>query len=194
MIADLLRTETAKNHKTLENLMFVDDIMNKTLDITQYKKLIAINYVIHQQLENKLADQMDKNIAEALNLSKRFKLHALQKDLQYWEIEEKKLNQLHFDLYIPKNNLADTLGAFYVLEGATLGGNVIKKNLLANENFSKHPNGFNYYGVYGAELGAMWKNFITILNKNVAEIDYSNCVNSANLTFNNMILVSKTFA
>ncbi len=56
MIANLLRTQNAGAHEALESLMFVNKIMNNSLSVENYKKLLTINYIIHQKLENKLAN------------------------------------------------------------------------------------------------------------------------------------------
>jgi len=191
MIANILRTETADKHKELESLMFVNEIMNNSLSIDDYKKLLTINYIIHQKLENKLANMLDAEIADKLNMNTRFKLSALEKDLEYWNIDSLTLPGLDFDLFIPAKNNAEVLGALYVLEGATLGGNVIKKHILANSNFKNDEAGLNYYGVYGAELATKWKSFVSVLNESVTEADYQSCVDSANRTFNNLINLSK---
>ena len=191
MIANLLRTQTAGGHESLESLMFVNEIMNNTLSVENYKKLLTINYIIHQKLENKLANMLDADLAAQLDMKNRFKLAALEKDLAYWNIDPLTLPELNFDLFVPEQNNAEVLGALYVLEGATLGGNVIKKHILANPNFTNHEGGLNYYGVYGEELSAKWKSFVSILNESVTEADYERCIHSANETFNNLILLSK---
>jgi len=194
MIANLLKTETSERHNELESLMFVNNIMNHTLSVADYKKLLTINYIIHQKLENNLANMLDADIAERLEMSERLKLGALEKDLDYWQIDTLTLPELNFDLFIPKKNDAAVLGALYVLEGATLGGNVIKKHILANKNFEGREAGLNYYGVYGGALGAKWKTFVSILNETVTEADYEVCIDSANQTFNNLISLSKQLA
>ncbi|QNN44349.1 biliverdin-producing heme oxygenase [Pedobacter roseus] len=191
MIANLLRTETAENHKTLESLMFVNEIVNNSLSIEQYKKLLTVNYIIHQKLENTLANMLDADIAAALEMNSRLKLSALEKDLNYWGIDSLTLPGLDFELYLPQKNTAEVLGALYVLEGATLGGNVIKRHILANPNFKDQDGGLNYYGVYGEELSTKWKKFVSVLNERVEEADYERCINSANKTFNNLINLSK---
>ncbi|WP_025144796.1 biliverdin-producing heme oxygenase [Pedobacter jeongneungensis] len=191
MIANLLRAETAENHKALESLMFVNEIMNNSLSIDQYKKLLMVNYIIHQKSENTLANMLDADIAAALEMNSRLKLAALEKDLNYWGIDSLTLPGLNFELYLPQKNTAEVLGALYVLEGATLGGNVIKRHILANPNFKDHEAGLNYYGVYGEELSTKWKKFVSVLNERVVETDYERCINSANQTFNNLINLSK---
>ncbi|WP_316796557.1 biliverdin-producing heme oxygenase [Pedobacter agri] len=191
MIANLLRTETAEHHAALESLMFVNEIMNNSLSIENYKKLLSINYIIHQRLENKLANMLDTDLAEKLDMKNRLKLSALEKDLEYWQIDNLTLPDVNFEMYVPERNNTEVLGALYVLEGATLGGNVIKRHILANSNFTNHEGGLNYYGVYGEELGSKWKTFVSILNESVPEADYERCIRSANETFNNLIKLSK---
>ncbi|WP_231425231.1 biliverdin-producing heme oxygenase [Pedobacter sp. Leaf250] len=191
MIANLLRTETAEHHAALESLMFVNEIMNNSLSIENYKKLLTINYIIHQRLENKLANMLDTDLAEKLDMKNRLKLSALEKDLEYWQIDNLTLPDVNFEMYVPERNNTEVLGALYVLEGATLGGNVIKRHILANSNFTNHEGGLNYYGVYGEELGSKWKTFVSILNESVPEADYERCIRSANETFNNLIKLSK---
>lgn len=191
MIANILRAETADKHQELESLMFVNAIMNNSLSKDDYKKLLTINYIIHQKLENKLANMLDSDLAEKLQMNTRLKLSSLEKDIQYWGIDSLTLPALNFELFVPERNTAEVLGALYVLEGATLGGNVIKKHILANSNFIGDEGGLNYYGVYGEELGSKWKIFVSILNESVKETNYEACVNSANATFDNLIKLSK---
>lgn len=191
MIANLLRTRTADMHTQLESRMFVNEIMNGSLNIAEYKKLLIVNYIIHYKLEQKLVDMLNADIIEKLQMHTRFKLAALEKDLDYWKIDPATLPDLNFELFVPENNDAEVLGALYVLEGATLGGNVIKKSILKNPDFAHHKDGLNYYGVYGDELSSKWKTFVAVLNETVTEPDYERCIESANKTFNNLIHLTK---
>lgn len=191
MIANLLRDQTSDKHNELESLMFVNEIMNGSLSISDYKKLLTVNYIIHHKLEKKLTDMLDADIFEKLQMHTRYKLTALEKDLDYWAIDPLSLPDLDFELFVPERNNAEVLGALYVLEGATLGGNVIKKQILKNPEFAHHKDGLNYYGVYGDELGSKWKTFVEVLNESVTEADYELCIDSANRTFSNLINLCK---
>ena len=55
------------------------------------------------------------------------------------------------------------MGALYVLEGATLGGQVIIKRLKKNEPFSTLP--LAYYNVYADHTGVMWTQFLENINQ-----------------------------
>jgi heme oxygenase len=57
---------------------------------------------------------------------------------------------------------AAAFGAAYVLEGSTLGGAVLARQL--GPALGLTPNhGMRYFHAYGAELGAYWKRFVTAL-------------------------------
>ena len=56
----------------------------------------------------------------------------------------------------------EALGMLYEIEGASLGGNVIKKQLQKNPDFSNIE--FNYFGIYGDQIGTFWKNFTSTIN------------------------------
>lgn len=62
---------------------------------------------------------------------------------------------------------AEALGMFYVIEAASLGGNVIKKQLQKNPDFFNVE--FNYFGMYGEQIGAFWKNFTSTINTYFSE-------------------------
>ncbi|RYD76143.1 MAG: hypothetical protein EOP55_12035, partial [Sphingobacteriales bacterium] len=117
MISNILRTETAQNHKELESLMFVNEIMSNSLTVQDYKKLLIINFIIHQKLENRLANMLDADIAVKMEINSRLKLSALEKDLDFWGIDSLTLPGLDFELFLPQKNNAEVLGALYVLEG-----------------------------------------------------------------------------
>jgi heme oxygenase len=57
---------------------------------------------------------------------------------------------------MPMRDEADWLGATYVVEGATLGGQVIAKALSADLNLAPEA-GLAFFSSYGAEVGRMWR-------------------------------------
>lgn len=57
---------------------------------------------------------------------------------------------------------AEALGLLYVLEGSTLGGQVIRKRLLAG---GQTLDGVSFLDPYGADTGPRWKSFLAILDR-----------------------------
>lgn len=188
MLQDKLKSATKAHHDGLESLMFVHQIMNKTLTISQYKTLLATNYIVHAAIESKLHAQLDQGLQEQLDIQNREKVNALLLDLQEMNMDPAELDTIDFDFSPKDSGNAAALGAMYVLEGATLGGNVIQKKLRANPAFG----GLNlhYYGVYSAMLMPKWISFVEILNSNVPEKEHEIAERSAITMFTKIADVS----
>lgn len=178
MISELLKTETAENHKRLEALLFVEQIFNKSLSLLQYKKLLAINFAVHKLLEADIYEALLTTIGNTIIQTSHPKLPALQKDMD--EINNDIL--LKKNIAVPTiNDTAEALGALYVLEGATLGGRVIYKQLQQTPGL-QHLH-LHYYNFYKDLPGQRWKNFLDIMNRQVPPQQYAQCVAKANETF-----------
>jgi heme oxygenase len=152
MLHETLKQATRANHDQLEQLMYVNDIMSGTLTAAQYKQILITNYLVHKAFESGLFSSLSGGIAQQLDLPRREKLTALQKDIA----------ELAEDITFGPTD-AEILGAMYVLEGATLGGSVIVKRLKTNPQLSHLT--FNYYQVYGDQLIPMWKQFCAVLDE-----------------------------
>jgi len=167
MLQELLKQETLNNHNELEELMYVHQIMDGSLSLAEYTHILKTNYLVHRAFEARLLNDLNVDLATRLSLSSRNKLGALKKDLLEMQLVEPagQETSLHF------GTDAKILGALYVLEGATLGGNVIVKRLKGNSAICKANPGFYYYQVYGAKLIENWKTFCSVLNEQDAGRD-----------------------
>ena len=178
-LQEKLKAATSSEHDQLETQMFVGQIMSKMLSIEQYHKILMTNYLIHASYEEMLCSTIPADLAKTLNLEERKKLKALEKDLLQAELAPA--------VVVTPNNrnwtLWSALGAMYVLEGATLGGKVIYKQLLANPNFTNSRLDLNYYNIYGDQLMAKWTQFVTILNS-VKEEHHQEVIDGAKAMFN----------
>lgn len=191
MLQDRLKKATKENHDELESLMFVNEIMNKTLTLAEYKTLLATNYIVHAAVEPKLHESLDEEVKTKLNIENRGKLAALEQDLAEMQISKADLEQLDLSfLSAEQYNSASSLGAMYVLEGATLGGHVIHKKLKANPAFENLN--LRYYSVYDKDLMPNWLTFVNVLNTSVPEKDFALAEESAVKMFNSIATVSKT--
>ena len=187
MLQETLKQATRNNHDALEGLMYVQEIMNGTLTVNHYKEILVTNYTVHNALEGILHDSLSQSVADELDLNSRNKLTALKADLQEIEIPEPFANATA-GLTIGSD--AWIMGALYVMEGATLGGNVIVKKLKTNPNLNTLNLNFNYYHVYGTELIPQWKRFVEVLNKQ-PESAYPDSIAGATEMFNYIASVQK---
>ena len=192
MLQTILKEATKTYHRQLEQLMYVDEIMNNTLTLPQYKQLLAINYLVNEEWENFLFTSLSTSLAAKLHIEKRSKRNALLADMEELKIAIPKKTTTHHQLIISKND-ASILGALYVLEGATLGGNIIYKKLATNAALTHLDLNFHYYQVYGNNLITYWKEFYEVLNQQPPETDAIS-VHAAQQMFASIILLQQQTA
>lgn len=172
MVSEYLKQNTAEYHDAAEKLFNSEKIFNKTFTLEDYKKIIHTNYLMLLHSEDKIFNSLNGRFAEQLQLDQRKKLPLIEKDLESLSLE----NQIASHA-LEVNNEHEALGMMYVIEGSTLGGNVIAKQLSKTEGFDEVT--FNFFGCYQENTGPMWKNFKEVLDKEVAEENYNEVLSGA---------------
>jgi len=163
MLHEKIKQATAHLHDQLEQKMFVGQIMDGSLTFEQYQTILTVNYATHLAAEDFLFDNLSNEFRQKLDIESRIKLPSLLRDLE--EINSATgSSPKNTPDFIDLNSDAAILGAMYVLEGATLGGNVIVKRLKTNGQLLPYNLNYHYYQVYGDQLGLKWKQFLEILN------------------------------
>lgn len=160
MLNKIIKEETQSLHSNLEKLMHVEEIMNGELTYLKYQDMMVTNYIITAKYQQQLLSALTPETALKLEIHKRVKVNALQKDLAEIKVYPEDLEKQEFNL---DPNFA--LGCLYVLEGASLGGNIIVNKLKHNEQLKPYRLNFNYYQVYGDNLIANWKQFCEVVNE-----------------------------
>lgn len=170
MISSILKEKTKEQHDETEAKLQSQKIFDKSYSLDDYKKLLTHNYKLISRYEPQIREHL-KNYPE-LNLEERSKIEALKTDLSKLNIDmpaESPIQNL--------DNEAEAFGALYVIEGSTLGGNVIAKQLRKNQEFENIE--FNYFGVYGENTGFFWQEFKAIIDEKISEDAYEDCINGA---------------
>ncbi|AYL97549.1 biliverdin-producing heme oxygenase [Mucilaginibacter celer] len=185
MLHEKIKQATTSLHNQLEQNMFVGQIMDGSLTFEQYLIILHLNYGIHLAAEGFLFGGLSNALQQKLDITNRIKLPALLKDLE--EINTNMSPDIEGPPpnYIDLSSDAAILGAMYVLEGATLGGNVIVKRLKTNEHLVPRNLNYHYYQVYGDQLGAKWKQFLEVLNE-IPETEHQTAIDSAVRLFERM--------
>ncbi|WP_415328531.1 biliverdin-producing heme oxygenase [Chryseobacterium sp. MMS23-Vi53] len=172
MVSEYLKQNTAEYHDAAEKLFNSEKIFNKTFTLEDYKKIIGTNYLMLLHSEDKIFNQLSDKFSEKLQLGDRKKLPLIERDLASLALESQSIShELDF------TNENEALGAMYVIEGSTLGGNVIAKQLSKTEGFDDVT--FNFFGCYHENTGPMWKNFKEVLDTEVAEENYAEVLSGA---------------
>lgn len=181
-IMQRLKTETKNLHDMVEALAHSDKIMNGLLTSNQYAELIIKNYFLHAQMEKEIEAVLSDEQLSRFNWETRAKMRFLLADLEELNLRpavEQAFPELHFGI----NNFHEALGAMYVLEGATLGGAIIRKELSKNPTIAARSS-FHYYGCYGSEIGKLWKEFAHLTESSVQSMEQEELVlNTAKRAF-----------
>lgn len=153
-----LRTATAASHTALEALPVSESILKP--DVTD------LDYAHYLNLMRDVVKDAEQNIFPILNtvvpdLESRNKTQHIEADLAalgaITETAEKPLSEGIEHLTIPF-----ALGILYVVEGSSLGGRVILKNINAVLGHDA-DSGAAYFSGYGGQTGSRWKAFLEVL-------------------------------
>ena len=160
MITERLKTETRPHHDAMERVGFSDKIMSGQLNLEEYKLLVRNNYIMNSLIENAVSQMEEFVNLPGLDFESRKKSDLLEKDLEVLGLNKAEIDS--HDYSMDFKNLHEALGAYYVMEGSTLGGSVISRQLAKNENL-KDVGEFHFYGCYGDMVGPRWKAFQQVL-------------------------------
>lgn len=183
MISEILKAKTKILHDRVEAHFNSQRIFDGSFSVVDYRNLIRYNYLFLLHFEDAVFSAITPQNAQQLDLEKRRKLASIKKDLEVLNIEESAtLTPVEI------KNEAEAFGILYVMEGSTLGGNVIAKQL------SKHPEfkdlSFSYFRCYGENTGSFWKNFKEILDQRIAEENHQDCISGAEKAYRFLLNLS----
>lgn len=154
MIMAKLKEATREQHENLENTV---DVMGEVFSLENYKKLLTKFYRFYAAIEPKVAEN-DLQSA-GFDFEARRKTPLLEKDLAALGILETVRSEVPLWDGLPDvSNLAKAFGSIYVMEGATLGGQVITRHLEKDFGLTAE-NGAAFFNSYGASVGPMWRSF-----------------------------------
>jgi heme oxygenase (biliverdin-IX-beta and delta-forming) len=155
-----LRNKTANSHQLIEQNSVSQSLMSQGVTITQYAHYLKSMYGFVYGFEKMVFPLLKHN--ELLQLEDRRKSHFIQGDLAVLNhsAAQPYLNDELFSTHYRTAPAA--LGGMYVLEGSTLGGQIINKHLskiLGDSVAGKTT----YLMAYAGQTGSMWKSFLQLL-------------------------------
>lgn len=153
MILAKLKEATREQHDALETVV---DVMNKTFTADNYKGLLKKFYRFYSAIEPTLP--ADELLAEGFDIGQRRKTPLLEKDLEALGILDEARAMGQWTEVPNVGSVASAFGSIYVMEGATLGGQVITRQLKQNLGITPDSGGA-FFNSYGANVGPMWKEF-----------------------------------
>jgi heme oxygenase len=169
-ILQALRLETRPAHDQLEQNAF-----NQQLNAGTITEAATAHFLVkmHGFLAPYEARLRAQNLGPEWEIDARQRAHLLLEDLQ------KPAAELEICPYMPPlTTWPQLLGAMYVIEGSTLGGQVIARQL-AKANIPLRL----YFSGYGERTGTLWKVFCHLLAQEATPENQAEIVQSASLTF-----------
>lgn len=178
-LLETLRTGTGLLHVALEQRL---PFFSERLDAQWYRRLLQAYFGFYAPVEAALHDS--GLIPEGFDTSLREKTPTLISDLHALGLNDAAISALPRWTDLPTfDTPAACLGALYVLEGATLGGQVLRREMAQRLGVDA-DNGGAFLDVYGAETGRRWKTFLDYLDRQTLDAaDKQRAVIAARSTF-----------
>lgn len=174
MLLDDLKTQTRRQHTQLEQ------INGMPVSRADYVGLLERFYGFVAPWERQLSQCVasDDVLREG-----REKTGWLEADLEHFEIgAERRARLPQCDDLPDTRSRAAILGACYVLEGSTLGGQYIARHLQENLGM-KMGDGDRYFRSYGSEVAVRWQAFRAELMANSSPETDAEIIKAAQATF-----------
>ncbi|MCG6576508.1 biliverdin-producing heme oxygenase [Pseudomonas sp. AF32] len=174
-----LRTETAELHVALEKRL---PFFSAGLDLELYRRLMTAYYGFYQPLEQRL--HVLSLTPTGLDQSRRIKLPVLRADLVALGMDDAAIEALPTCHALPEiESRTAALGVSYVLEGATLGGQILRRRV-AEQLGLDASSGAAFLNVYGELTGRRWKDFLDYLgDRNLGSAQTLEVTRAAKATF-----------
>ncbi len=180
MFIQNLRAATADSHKQLESNNLSLALLSDNVTTGIYCNYLIQLYPFINGFEKIIYPQLPYHF---LNLSERKKAHLMHEDLNIYNItnenckilKESFLKETYPDIYC-------SAGGLYVLEGSTLGGQMIVKHLQKKlaPSFIKSA----YFSAYQHKTGSMWKEFLQqLISLPKSDIEEQQIITGATKTF-----------
>jgi heme oxygenase len=184
-----LRERTQGEHRNVEAIPFNVRVMQGAVTLREYATLLECHLIIHEALDNRLATHRDDRVASVFRADQA-KTDRIAADLRAIGLPATDHDT---DSIVRARGLAQTinwladdagcaLGFFYVFEGSTMGGMVLRKRFA--ESLDLDDDALNFYGAYGRETAMRWR--ATCARFNAAPLDRTEvdrAVAAANLAF-----------
>jgi len=171
----LLKDGTEDLHREIEAVV---PLMRPSLTLEQYQGYLRKLYGYYKPLEAELMKVESGGFA----IEPRLKSHLLEKDISQLG---KSFDDIGHCSSIPRPaTLSEAIGVMYVLEGSTLGAQILVRGLQKNENVKECPT--NFLNPYEESTGKMWAEFRAQAEQVVPNQDHNVAVAFAQETFRSL--------
>lgn len=182
MILERIKKETEKNHILLESVPLLSHLPKNTISIHLYLEVLKKFYGFFKPIEDALnhIDQIGDFLPD---FHERRKSDWLTTDMKNLRVPE---HGICCEDTPEVKDLSDAFGILYVMEGSTLGGRVISRNLKEALDLDK-DNGASFFNGYGPQTGEKWSIFRqALINYSIASNNDDVIIEKARQTFHKL--------
>lgn len=149
----LLRQSTHTAHTRLNHHPMLAGITQPGYPLARYVALLAAYQPLYAGLESAIVARLS-TIGSNFDYSQRHKLPWLNEDLQFFThaIPDRPA------ALAPLDNLGQLVGTLYVIEGSTLGGELIARQIAQHLGLERSA-GARFFNAYGAQTQTRWQEF-----------------------------------
>ena len=172
----LLKNETHHVHMRLHRHPMLTPLQDGTLTKEKYINILNGFYVFHmgyKSVFDKIKNKFSQQIDPVDLIEKDYETLCVQKPLDKGQSKDIETD---FNAYI---------GYLYVLQGSTLGGQYLSKQIEKTIGLTQGSEQFYFYG-YGKDTGKVWKSFLEYLEQNEGNVNEIDVLNSACAAFQNL--------
>jgi heme oxygenase len=174
-----LKAGTQEVHQSLEDRL---DLFNRITDLSTYQTLLEGFFTLYEPLEDALSQAVDWP-AMGWDFNASRKSPWLRKDLRHLGLNADGIDALPRCSDLPPlPDAAAAVGCLYVLEGSTLGAQVITKRFATTLGLTPETGGRFFYG-YGEETVPHWRSFGTWVRSVEDGLDTASALTAAKHTF-----------
>jgi heme oxygenase (biliverdin-IX-beta and delta-forming) len=153
VLLDTLRSATAMAHRRLERKL---PLMNPGLSLSHYRDILAAMWGYHAPLEAQLGAARAWDVL-GLDATAHQRTHRLRDDLRALGLMDAAIDRLPRCDHLPSITPASrALGCLYVIEGSTLGGQVLLRHLTRHLAVDACRGGAFFAG-HGEATAARWR-------------------------------------
>jgi len=182
-VVHILRDATRTQHQAIENVM---PFSHPEFNVKMYVQMLVALLGFFEPLESRLCAVANWQSA-GIDLPKRLRNNLLRRDLHYFGFNDSAIDTLpRYTHLFPITGLDSGLGALYVLEGSTLGGQLIARDLAARFGFTPAA-GISFFSSTGRNVESEWRSLCESLRKNLVDPKATeNACSAATLTFDHL--------
>lgn len=157
---ETLRSSTHAAHVRLNRHPLLAGLTRPAYPLRYYWLVLVAYYHFYQTVEAAIENYLAR-VPTSFDYQPRLKRFWLQQDLAYGGIDPVAADWRRTDAVVPVliEDITQLVGALYLIEGATLGGQIISHHLQTGLNITPHRGG-RFFSAYGQETTVRWQEFL----------------------------------